>query len=174
MNAGVRSGLITAPVIISRDHHDCGSVDSPFRETSSIRDGSMYTADMAVQNVIGDACRGATWVSLHNGGGTGWGESINGGFGLVLDGSNDADLRLRQMLHFDVYNGIARRAWSGNPHAIQTVQREMRRLHGSLTADGQDGHADSSNNAKSEDNGAAQQDTLRVTLPYSVTDSNWQ
>ena len=173
MNAGVRSGLITAPVIISRDHHDCGSVDSPFRETSNIRDGSAFTADMAVQNVIGDACRGATWVSLHNGGGTGWGESINGGFGLVLDGSSDADQRLRQMLHFDVFNGIARRAWSGNPHAIQSVQREMRRLHSS-TADGLDGQADShsgiSNSAMSDVSGATLYASggLNVTLPYQV------
>ncbi|MFN2370302.1 MAG: urocanate hydratase [Candidatus Krumholzibacteriia bacterium] len=124
-NAAVRDGRITAPIVLGRDHHDVSGTDSPFRETANIRDGSMFTADMAVQNVIGDACRGATWVSLHNGGGVGWGEVINGGFGLVLDGSADADRRLQSMLHWDVNNGIARRAWARNPAAESAIRRAM-------------------------------------------------
>ncbi|MBE0564756.1 MAG: urocanate hydratase [Krumholzibacteria bacterium] len=124
-NTAIRDGRITAPIVLGRDHHDVSGTDSPFRETANIRDGSMYTADMAVQNVIGDACRGATWVSLHNGGGVGWGEVINGGFGLVLDGSTDADRRLDAMLHWDVNNGIARRAWARNPGAEFAIKRAM-------------------------------------------------
>lgn len=122
-NEAVRKGVI-GPVVLGRDHHDVSGTDSPYRETSNIYDGSKFTADMAIHNVIGDSFRGATWVSIHNGGGVGWGEVINGGFGLVLDGSDDADRRLRNMLHFDVNNGIARRAWAGNPHALTTIQRE--------------------------------------------------
>ena len=124
-NAAVRDGRLTAPVVLGRDHHDVSGTDSPFRETSNIRDGSMFTADMAVQNVIGDAFRGATWVSLHNGGGVGWGEVINGGFGMVLDGSAEADRRLDGMLHWDVNNGIARRAWARNPGAEFAIRRAM-------------------------------------------------
>lgn len=124
-NRAIREGLIKAPIVLGRDHHDVSGTDSPFRETSNIYDGSRFTADMAVQNVIGDAFRGATWVSLHNGGGVGWGEVINGGFGMVLDGSEDADLRLRMMLHWDVNNGIARRSWARNPGAMTTIRRAM-------------------------------------------------
>jgi urocanate hydratase len=110
-----RRGEISAPIVLGRDHHDVSGTDSPYRETSNIRDGSRFTADMAVQNFVGDAFRGATWISLHNGGGVGWGEVINGGFGMVLDGSPDSDRRLKSMLHWDVNNGIARRAWARNP-----------------------------------------------------------
>jgi len=124
-NAAIRDGRIGAPIVLGRDHHDVSGTDSPFRETSNIRDGSMFTADMAVQNVIGDAFRGATWVSLHNGGGVGWGEVINGGFGMVLDGSPEADRRLDAMLHWDVNNGIARRAWARNPGAEFAIKRAM-------------------------------------------------
>ncbi|MBE0640014.1 MAG: urocanate hydratase, partial [Bacteroidales bacterium] len=106
-------------------HHDVSGTDSPFRETSNIYDGSQFTADMAVQNVIGDSFRGATWVSLHNGGGVGWGEVINGGFGMLLDGSPDADRRLKMMLHWDVNNGIARRSWARNDGAIFAIKRAM-------------------------------------------------
>merc|ERR1712037_634550 len=119
------SGRLKAPVVISRDHHDVSGTDSPFRETSNIYDGSAFTADMAVQNCIGDAFRGATWVSIHNGGGVGWGEVINGGFGLVLDGSEAAAARARSMLGWDVSNGVARRAWSGNSNAQATIRRAM-------------------------------------------------
>ena len=122
-NGAIASGVISAPVVIGRDHHDVSGTDSPFRETSNIYDGSAFTADMAVQNAIGDSFRGATWVSLHNGGGVGWGEVINGGFGMVLDGSEDSDRRLRQMLHWDVNNGIARRSWARNPGAVSAIQR---------------------------------------------------
>jgi urocanate hydratase len=122
-NEAVRKGLI-GPVVLGRDHHDVSGTDSPYRETSNIYDGSKFTADMAIHNVIGDSFRGATWVSIHNGGGVGWGEVVNGGFGLLLDGSNDANKRLRNMLYFDVNNGIARRAWAGNPNALKTIQRE--------------------------------------------------
>ena len=126
-NAAVGKGEITAPVVLGRDHHDVSGTDSPYRETSNIRDGSMFTADMAVQNVIGDSFRGATWVSLHNGGGVGWGEVINGGFGMLLDGSDEAARRLDAMLHWDVNNGIARRAWARNEGAEFAIRRAMAR-----------------------------------------------
>ncbi|MHC5201845.1 urocanate hydratase [Myroides sp. LJL119] len=113
------------PVILGRDHHDVSGTDSPYRETSNIYDGSKYTADMAIHNVIGDAFRGATWVSIHNGGGVGWGEVINGGFGMLLDGTKEADKRLESMLFWDVNNGIARRSWARNPEAIFAIQRAM-------------------------------------------------
>ncbi|MFN3840288.1 MAG: urocanate hydratase [Cyclobacteriaceae bacterium] len=121
-NDAIREGKI-GPVVLGRDHHDVSGTDSPYRETSNIYDGSKFTADMAIHNVIGDSFRGATWVSIHNGGGVGWGEVINGGFGLLLDGSAEADKRLENMLYFDVNNGIARRAWAGNKPALSTVQR---------------------------------------------------
>jgi urocanate hydratase len=124
-NQAIRDGKVSAPIVLGRDHHDVSGTDSPYRETSNIYDGSCFTADMAVQNVIGDAFRGATWVSLHNGGGVGWGEVINGGFGLVLDGSDQADTRLKRMLHWDVNNGIARRSWARNNEAIFAARREM-------------------------------------------------
>ena len=124
-NKAIKNGEISAPVVLGRDHHDVSGTDSPFRETSNIYDGSKFTADMAIQNVIGDSFRGATWVSIHNGGGVGWGEVINGGFGMVLDGSDDADRRLRQMLYWDVNNGIARRNWARNDNAIFTLKRAM-------------------------------------------------
>lgn len=126
-NRAIREGLIKDPVVLGRDHHDVSGTDSPFRETSNIYDGSAYTADMSVQNAIGDAFRGATWVSLHNGGGVGWGEVINGGFGMVLDGSYESDRRLKRMLHWDVNNGIARRNWAGNEASLNTIRREMER-----------------------------------------------
>ncbi|MGB0141684.1 MAG: urocanate hydratase [Luminiphilus sp.] len=128
-NEAIRSGEI-GPVVLGRDHHDVSGTDSPFRETSNIYDGSMFTADMAIQNVIGDSFRGATWVSIHNGGGVGWGEVINGGFGMLLDGSDEAERRLSMMLHWDVNNGIARRSWARNPGAIFAIQREMNRTPG--------------------------------------------
>ena len=124
-NRAINDGTISAPIVLGRDHHDVSGTDSPFRETSNIHDGSAFTADMAIQNVIGDSFRGATWVSIHNGGGVGWGEVINGGFGLTLDGSDDADRRLKQMLHWDVNNGIARRGWARNPSALFAIQRAM-------------------------------------------------
>jgi urocanate hydratase len=124
-NQAIRDGKISAPVVLGRDHHDVSGTDSPFRETSNIYDGSRFTADMAVQNVIGDAFRGATWVSLHNGGGVGWGEVINGGFGMLLDGSDDADRRLQSMLFWDVNNGIARRGWARNEPALFAIHRAM-------------------------------------------------
>ena len=130
------------PVVLGRDHHDVSGTDSPFRETSNIYDGSQFTADMAIQNVIGDSFRGATWVSIHNGGGVGWGEVINGGFGMVLDGTKEADKRLKAMLFWDVNNGISRRSWARNDEAIFAIKRAM----------------------KSEPN-------LKVTLPNSVDDS---
>jgi urocanate hydratase len=111
---------------LGRDHHDVSGTDSPFRETSNIYDGSRFTADMAVQNFVGDAFRGATWISLHNGGGVGWGEVVNGGFGMVLDGSPEADRKLKSMLHWDVNNGIARRAWAGNSGAQFAAERAMK------------------------------------------------
>jgi urocanate hydratase len=123
-NEAIGKGRI-GPVVLGRDHHDVSGTDSPYRETSNIYDGSRYTADMAIHNVIGDSFRGATWVSIHNGGGVGWGEVINGGFGLVLDGSAKALQNLRNMLYYDVTNGIARRAWARNPNALSTIQREM-------------------------------------------------
>lgn len=125
INQAVRDGRLKAPVVISRDHHDVSGTDSPYRETSNITDGSTFTADMAVQNFVGDAMRGATWVSLHNGGGVGWGEVMNGGFGLVLDGSDDASRRARNMLFWDVNNGIARRAWGTNDNAEHAIRRAM-------------------------------------------------
>jgi urocanate hydratase len=129
-NNAVLVGIISAPVVIGRDHHDVSGTDSPFRETSNIYDGSKFTADMAVQNVIGDSFRGATWVSLHNGGGVGWGEVINGGFGMVLDGTAETGIKLRMMLHWDVNNGIARRSWARNKEALFTLKREMERTPG--------------------------------------------
>ncbi|MFP4470028.1 MAG: urocanate hydratase [Bacteroidales bacterium] len=125
-NQAIRDGKLSGPVVLGRDHHDVSGTDSPFRETSNIYDGSRFTADMAVQNVIGDAFRGATWVSLHNGGGVGWGEVINGGFGMVLDGSDEADRRLRMMLHWDVNNGISRRSWARNEGAVFSIKRAMK------------------------------------------------
>ena len=124
-NDAVANGDISAPIVLGRDHHDVSGTDSPYRETSNIYDGSRFTADMAVHNFVGDAFRGATWVSLHNGGGVGWGEVINGGFGLVLDGSADAERRLRQMLFWDVNNGIARRSWARNTGSIAAIERAM-------------------------------------------------
>ncbi|MFZ1666634.1 MAG: urocanate hydratase [Flavobacteriales bacterium] len=126
-NNAIKSGEVTAPIVLGRDHHDVSGTDSPYRETSNIRDGSRFTADMAVQNFVGDAFRGATWISLHNGGGVGWGEVINGGFGMVLDGSADSDRRLKSMLHWDVNNGIARRAWARNPSAQWSIREAMKR-----------------------------------------------
>lgn len=127
INKAIKEGKISAPVVLGRDHHDVSGTDSPYRETSNIYDGSRFTADMAVQNFVGDAFRGATWVSLHNGGGVGWGEVINGGFGLVLDGTEEADRKLEQMLFWDVNNGIARRAWARNDEALFAMKREMAR-----------------------------------------------
>ena len=129
-NKAVASGKLSAPVNLGRDHHDVSGTDSPYRETSNIYDGSAFTADMAIHNVIGDSFRGATWVSIHNGGGVGWGEVINGGFGLTLDGSADADRRLKSMLFWDVNNGIARRSWARNSEAIFAIKREMERTPG--------------------------------------------
>ena len=129
-NEAIRSGAISAPVVLGRDHHDVSGTDSPFRETSNIYDGSQFTADMAVQNVIGDAFRGATWVSIHNGGGVGWGEVINGGFGMVIDGSEASARHIREMLFWDVNNGIARRSWARNPGARSSIEREMARTPG--------------------------------------------
>ena len=127
INKAIANKEISAPVVLGRDHHDVSGTDSPYRETSNIYDGSKFTADMAVQNFVGDSFRGATWISLHNGGGVGWGEVINGGFGLVLDGSADADRRLKSMLFWDVNNGIARRAWARNKEANFAIKREMER-----------------------------------------------
>jgi urocanate hydratase len=141
-NEAIRQGVISAPVVLGRDHHDVSGTDSPFRETSNIYDGSQFTADMAVQNVIGDSFRGATWVSIHNGGGVGWGEVINGGFGMLLDGSADAGRRLKMMLHWDVNNGIARRAWARNDEAVFAIKRAM-----------------------------AEESLLKVTLPSRVDDA---
>jgi len=125
-NEAIKNGEI-GPVVLGRDHHDVSGTDSPFRETSNIYDGSKFTADMAIQNVIGDGFRGATWISIHNGGGVGWGEVINGGFGMLLDGSPESDRRLKMMLHWDVNNGIARRSWARNEGAIFAIKREMER-----------------------------------------------
>ncbi len=129
-NKAIREGRISAPIVLGRDHHDVSGTDSPYRETSNIYDGSQFTADMAVHNVIGDSFRGATWVSLHNGGGVGWGEVMNGGFGMVIDGSEDCDRRIRQMLLWDVNNGIARRSWARNGGAMDAICREMERTPG--------------------------------------------
>ena len=129
-NEAIRKGEITAPIVLGRDHHDVSGTDSPFRETSNIYDGSQFTADMAIQNVIGDSFRGATWVSIHNGGGVGWGEVINGGFGMVIDGSENSDRHIRNMLFWDVNNGIARRSWARNEGADHAIRREMGRTPG--------------------------------------------
>ncbi len=129
-NEAIRKGEISAPIVLGRDHHDVSGTDSPFRETSNIYDGSRFTADMAVQNVIGDGFRGATWVSIHNGGGVGWGEVINGGFGMVIDGSEDSARHIREMLFWDVNNGIARRSWARNSAARFAIEREMARTPG--------------------------------------------
>ena len=126
-NKAIRDGLISAPIVLGRDHHDVSGTDSPYRETSNIYDGSQFCADMAVHNVIGDSFRGATWVSLHNGGGVGWGEVVNGGFGMVIDGTDDADSRITSMLQWDVDNGIARRSWARNKGAMDAIRREMDR-----------------------------------------------
>ncbi len=126
-NQAIREGKISAPIVLGRDHHDVSGTDSPYRETSNIYDGSNRTADMAIHNVIGDSFRGATWVSIHNGGGVGWGEVINGGFGMVIDGSEEADRRIHQMLLWDVNNGIARRSWARNEGAMDAIRREMER-----------------------------------------------
>ncbi len=126
-NQAIKNGLISAPIVLGRDHHDVSGTDSPFRETSNIYDGSQFTADMAIQNVIGDSFRGATWVSIHNGGGVGWGEVINGGFGMVLDGSEEASKRLQSMLFWDVNNGISRRSWARNEGAVFAAKRAMKK-----------------------------------------------
>ena len=125
-NEAIANGALSAPVILGRDHHDVSGTDSPYRETANIYDGSQFTADMAVQNFVGDAFRGATWISLHNGGGVGWGEVINGGFGMVLDGSADSERRLKSMLHWDVNNGVARRSWARNEGAVSAITRAMK------------------------------------------------
>ncbi len=140
-NKAIAEGRIKAPIVLGRDHHDVSGTDSPYRETSNIYDGSRFTADMAVQNVIGDSFRGATWVSLHNGGGCGWGEVINGGFGMVIDGSNEAETRIKSMLLWDVTNGIARRSWARNKGAMDAIERQM-----------------------------ASTDTMRVTMPNIADD----
>ena len=129
-NEAIRNGEITAPIVLGRDHHDVSGTDSPFRETSNIYDGSQFCADMAVHNVIGDGFRGATWVSIHNGGGVGWGEVMNGGFGMVIDGSEDSDRHIQEMLLWDVNNGIARRSWARNEGAMNAIRREMERTPG--------------------------------------------
>lgn len=126
-NQAIQSGEITAPIVLGRDHHDVSGTDSPYRETSNIYDGSKFTADMAIHNVIGDSFRGATWVSIHNGGGVGWGEVINGGFGMLLDGTPEASQRLKNMLFYDVNNGISRRSWARNKEALFAIRREMER-----------------------------------------------
>ncbi|WP_136467715.1 urocanate hydratase [Flagellimonas onchidii] len=126
-NTAIAQGELSAPVVLGRDHHDVSGTDSPFRETSNIYDGSKFTADMAIHNVIGDSFRGATWVSIHNGGGVGWGEVMNGGFGMVLDGSEEASVRLKNMLFYDVNNGISRRSWARNEEALFAIKREMER-----------------------------------------------
>merc|ERR1711871_1204549 len=124
-NDAIKDGRISAPVVLSRDHHDVSGTDSPFLETSNIADGSSFTADMAIQNVIGDSFRGATWGAIHNGGGVGWGEVMNGGFGLVLDGSEEAGKRAESMLFWDVNNGVSRRAWGRNENAEFAIKRAM-------------------------------------------------
>ena len=124
-NDAIAAGELSGPVILGRDHHDVSGTDSPYRETANIRDGSMFTADMAVQNFVGDSFRGATWVSLHNGGGVGWGEVINGGFGMLIDGSPQSESNLISMLDWDVNNGISRRAWARNQGAISAIKRAM-------------------------------------------------
>lgn len=140
-NEAIRKGDISAPIVLGRDHHDVSGTDSPYRETSNIYDGSSYTADMSIHNVIGDSFRGATWVSIHNGGGVGWGEAMNGGFGLLIDGTDNADKKLESMLFWDVNNGIARRSWARNKEAIYAVKKAM-----------------------------ANEPKLKVTMPYEVND----
>ena len=125
MNDAIRSGEITAPVVLGRDHHDVSGTDSPYRETANIRDGSSFTADMAIHNFVGDSFRGATWVSIHNGGGVGWGEVINGGFGMMIDGSEESEQKINSMLHWDVNNGVARRAWARNKGAMEAISDAM-------------------------------------------------
>ena len=125
-NKAISTGRISAPVVIGRDHHDVGGTDSPYRETANIKDGSMFAADMSVHNFVGDAFRGATWISLHNGGGVGWGEVINGGFGMVLDGSDQCEERIQSMISWDVNNGIARRAWANNPGSVSSIKLAMK------------------------------------------------
>ena len=125
MNKAIADGRISAPIILGRDHHDVSGTDSPYRETANIHDGSKWTADMSVQNFVGDAMRGATWVSLHNGGGVGWGEVSNGGFGMLIDGTEESEQRLQSMLHWDVTNGVARRAWARNQGAIKSIKQAM-------------------------------------------------
>ena len=124
-NDAIKDGRLKGPVVLGRDHHDVSGTDSPYRETSNIYDGSAFTADMAVHNFVGDGFRGATWISLHNGGGVGWGEVMNGGFGMLIDGSDDSERRLRSMLHWDVNNGIARRSWARNEGAQWAIERAM-------------------------------------------------
>ena len=124
-NEAISEGLITAPIVLGRDHHDVAGTDSPYRETANIYDGSMFTADMAVHNFVGDSFRGATWVSLHNGGGVGWGEVVNGGFGMVIDGSVVSERNIDSMISWDVNNGIARRSWARNPAAMFAISRAM-------------------------------------------------
>ena len=125
MNEAIANGEISAPIVLGRDHHDVSGTDSPYRETANIKDGSMFTADMAVQNFVGDSFRGATWISLHNGGGVGWGEVINGGFGMLIDGSDESARKIDSMLHWDVNNGVARRAWARNQGAIDAIKDAM-------------------------------------------------
>ena len=125
MNDAIASGEISSPIVLGRDHHDVSGTDSPYRETANIKDGSMFTADMAVQNFVGDSFRGATWISLHNGGGVGWGEVINGGFGMLIDGTQESAKKIESMLHWDVNNGVARRAWARNPGAIEAIKDAM-------------------------------------------------
>ena len=124
-NEAISEGLITAPIVLGRDHHDVAGTDSPFRETANIYDGSMFTADMAVHNFVGDSFRGATWVSLHNGGGVGWGEVVNGGFGMVIDGSVISERNIDSMISWDVNNGIARRSWARNDGATFAITKAM-------------------------------------------------
>jgi urocanate hydratase len=125
MNDAIADGTLNGPIVLGRDHHDVSGTDSPYRETANISDGSMFTADMAVQNFVGDAFRGATWISLHNGGGVGWGEVINGGFGMLIDGSAKSEANIQSMLHWDVNNGVARRAWARNDGAIEAIKQAM-------------------------------------------------
>lgn len=129
-NDAIARGEISAPVVLGRDHHDVSGTDSPYRETSNIYDGSNHCADMAIHNVIGDSFRGATWVSIHNGGGVGWGEVINGGFGMVIDGSPQSAKAIDEMLFWDVNNGIARRSWARNEGALSAIRRQMERTPG--------------------------------------------
>ena len=126
LNQAISENRISAPIILGRDHHDVSGTDSPYRETANIHDGSKWTSDMSVHNFVGDAMRGATWVSLHNGGGVGWGEVSNGGFGLIIDGTPDSKRRIESMLHWDVTNGVARRAWARNKGAIKSINRAMK------------------------------------------------